>query len=57
MQISATVNHDTVKAIRQMAEDQKRSFSEMVDIILTQAASQPRKVIITKNSGKKYSSK
>lgn len=37
--ISATINSDTVKSIKKIAEKEKRSFSQMVDLLLQKALS------------------
>lgn len=37
-QISASVHKDTVKSINKIAENEKRSFSSMVDILLAEAS-------------------
>lgn len=40
-QISASVNFDTINKISELAAKEKRSFSEMVNILLTNAVSKP----------------
>lgn len=39
-QISATIEMDTVEAIQRLATEDKRSFSEMVAILLDEAVKQ-----------------
>jgi hypothetical protein len=35
--ISATIDSDTVRSVKKIAEKEKRSFSQMVDILLQKA--------------------
>jgi len=35
--ISATIESDTVRSVKKMAEKEKRSFSQMIDLLLQKA--------------------
>lgn len=51
-QISASVKENTIKVVREMANEKSQTFSRMVDIILTTSAAN---WIVSKSKNKKKS--